>query len=163
MDNIEAVNFVEKFRSRSCKMVRKETVYPVSPENSTPAHLLAEESRYRWYGICEDEDVMIDDISVIVIEISSLMPSLSLNNLDLEDRRTVRLNSLGNIPNEASQMQPGTARSDAVRGSFIPAKDPKAKKARIDAKRGSYLPAGSEEESHETLDGVPFVEEEKKQ
>ncbi|CAG9316729.1 unnamed protein product [Blepharisma stoltei] len=163
MENIEVANFVDKFRGRSTKTVRKETIYPISPENSSIAHLLAEESRYRWYGICEDEDVMIDDISVIVIEINSLMPSSSLSNLDVEDRRTLRLNSVGNIPTESTQMQPGTLRGDAVRGSFIPAKDPNAKKKRVDPKRGSYLPAGQEEESHETLDGVPFVDEENKQ
>lgn len=30
LENVEVVNFVEKFRQRSAKMPRKETVYPVS-------------------------------------------------------------------------------------------------------------------------------------
>ena len=36
--------------------------------------MLVEEARFRWLGICEDEDVMIDDISAIIIEMGSLEP-----------------------------------------------------------------------------------------
>lgn len=91
---------------------------------------------------------------------------MSMSNLTEQERRTVRLNSLGNISNDpaASPMQPGSIRSDAVRGSFIPAKDPKVKKMRTDPKRGSYMVVDDkgEEESQDTIDIVPFVEEEHK-
>ena len=33
------------------------------------AQLIAEEARYRWYGLCEEDDIMIDDIAVVAIEL----------------------------------------------------------------------------------------------
>ena len=71
MTNAEAVNFVETFRAKCLKSPVSEYNECVTQENSTIARLLAEEARYRWFGICSEEDVLIDDISVIVVEIVS--------------------------------------------------------------------------------------------
>ena len=69
MENYEVVNFVEKFRNK-CQNGGSE--YPARVSNSSIARLVCEEARYRWMGIVEDEDVMIDDISCVVIEIVSM-------------------------------------------------------------------------------------------
>ena len=68
IENSEAVNFVEKFRGKCAKIPEDIEESNVSPGNSTIARLLVEEARYRWLGVCSEEDVMIDDISAIVIE-----------------------------------------------------------------------------------------------
>lgn len=71
MDNADAVNFVEKFKNKCLKSLGPPTTDPVNPNNSTISQLLVEEARYRWFGVCCAEDVLIDDISAIVIEITT--------------------------------------------------------------------------------------------
>jgi hypothetical protein len=39
--------------------------------NACIAHLLCEEARVRWKEIVEEEDVIIDDISVVVVELAA--------------------------------------------------------------------------------------------
>jgi len=158
MDNVEAVNFVEKFRSRCIKKAGQ-LVYPIRPLTTTIAHLLSEEARYRWFGICEEEDVMIDDISVLVIELSSVEPSVSIPEFE-DERRTSRLTSVKNIE-EANLNVPNALRADPVRGSFVPAKEPQKRVARNDPARGSDVVIESAEGPHEdpTLDEIPFVED----
>ncbi|OMJ68654.1 hypothetical protein SteCoe_33829 [Stentor coeruleus] len=68
MKNTEAMNFVEKYRKSSSKENNGSKII-VTNNNSTIAEFLCEESRYRWLGICSEEDVAIDDITTIVIEI----------------------------------------------------------------------------------------------
>ena len=36
---------------------------------------MCEEARYRWLGVVEKEDVLIDDISCVIIEINGIEPS----------------------------------------------------------------------------------------
>lgn len=67
MSSSDAVLFVEKFRQKCCT-VPLQGNYPVSAAGVPIAHLLAEETRYRWFGLCEEDDVSIDDISAIVID-----------------------------------------------------------------------------------------------
>ena len=69
MENIEVINFVDAVK-KNCN--NSSNLYPARPENSNVARLLCEEARYRWYGIIEDEDVMIDDISCIVIDFEDI-------------------------------------------------------------------------------------------
>lgn len=126
---------------------------------------MAEEARYRWLGICEDEDVMIDDISVIVVELGSLEPEPGDIPPVQIKRNTVEFNSVA-IPKEDSGVVPGVVRGDALRGSFIPGKDPNAKKARFDPKRGSYANKDDKEGSKSSdssedledvnLEGIPI-------
>ncbi|OMJ66880.1 hypothetical protein SteCoe_36123 [Stentor coeruleus] len=68
MQNTEAMNFVEKYRKSSSEGNNGSKII-VTNSNSTIAEFLCEESRYRWLGICSEEDVAIDDITAIVIEI----------------------------------------------------------------------------------------------
>lgn len=123
------------------------------------AQLLGEEARYRWFGICEDEDVMIDDISAIIIEFGSLQPEPSQLPAITVDRKTVEFNTI-DVLKDQKQVTPGVIRGDAIRGSFIPAKDPNAKKARFDPKRGSYATKEDEKEEDvdaECIEGIPFA------
>mgnify|MGYP000005051471 CR=1 FL=1 len=73
MENFEVINFVERFRKK-CQQAKGKLNYPSSLSNSTIARLLCEEARYRWFSILEEEDVMIDDISAVVIEFEGVSP-----------------------------------------------------------------------------------------
>lgn len=66
IDNEDVVTFIENFRKKCLQSCSP----PVQVEASTTiiAHLLAEEARMRWLNIISEEDVMIDDISVIVLQ-----------------------------------------------------------------------------------------------
>ena len=149
LENIEVVNFVEKFRKR-CITGISPRPYPHSCENSSIAHLLAEEARFRWFGICCEEDVIIDDISVIVIQLGSSEPvPLALPPVTAR-RRTVDMNSVVEVQDQ-QKLKPAGGRGDVVRGSFVPAKEEKPK-ARFDAKRGSYINREEEDKSSEDDD-----------
>lgn len=70
MDNQEVVNFVETFRTKCQKEL--EFLPPssdtVTSDNTSISQLLCEEARTRWCTIVENENVMIDDISCIILE-----------------------------------------------------------------------------------------------
>ena len=70
MENQEVADFVEAYRS-SCKREANgvDAVDYVRPSNSTIAQLICEEARVRWQTIVEEEDVLIDDISCVVLEL----------------------------------------------------------------------------------------------
>lgn len=70
MDNEDVGTFVECYRNK-CKTFVDSCCLGVeiNPSNSCIAQILSEEARMRWYTIVEEEDVMIDDISCIVVEI----------------------------------------------------------------------------------------------
>lgn len=67
MENVEVCEFVDKYKSICVSNPNKEKE-KVSEFNSCIAEFLCEEARHRWFGICSEEDVAIDDISGIVIE-----------------------------------------------------------------------------------------------
>ena len=67
MENVEVVNFIETYISHCVKVMNSTKVSDVKPSTVTIAQLLAEEARVRWNAIVEEEDVMVDDISVVVI------------------------------------------------------------------------------------------------
>lgn len=70
MENQEVVDFVEAYRFKAMRQVQMPSyVDPVEPHTATIAHLLCEEARARWLTIVEAEDVLIDDISCVVIEL----------------------------------------------------------------------------------------------
>lgn len=66
LDNIEAINFVDKWKGKCVNVGSEE--YPANPNNSSISRLLAEEARYRWLGVAQEERVPIDDISCVVID-----------------------------------------------------------------------------------------------
>jgi serine/threonine protein phosphatase PrpC len=68
MDNQEVCNFVDKYKEL-CVDISVKDKPNVSESNSCVAEFLCEEARYRWLGICKNEDVPIDDISALVVEI----------------------------------------------------------------------------------------------
>jgi serine/threonine protein phosphatase PrpC len=153
IENIEVVNFVEKFRKR-CLSGISPRPYPHNYSNSSIAHLLAEEARYRWFGICVEEDVIIDDISVIVIQLVMRSPvPMALPAAGV--RRTAEMNSVVEVSHQ-EVMKPAQARGDAVRGSFVPAKEEKntekeeKPKTRFDPKRGSYINRDEGDQSNES-------------
>ena len=70
MDNDSVAIFVDHFRGISSKTSKKKLKSAdVTPENSCISQLLCEEARSRWKKIIEKEDVMIDDISCVVLEL----------------------------------------------------------------------------------------------
>jgi serine/threonine protein phosphatase PrpC len=88
MENEDAVNFVECFR-RKCKNEKVEDEDIVTPHNSCIAQLLAEEARIRWYSIVAEEDVKIDDISVIIVEMNFSEKPVNTGIKKTMNRRTV--------------------------------------------------------------------------
>jgi serine/threonine protein phosphatase PrpC len=70
MENSEVVDFVEAYRHSCIRGTFSEINNGIltKPENATIAQLLCEEARMRWLSIVEDEDVVIDDISCVVLE-----------------------------------------------------------------------------------------------
>ena len=107
---------------------------------------------------------MIDDISVIVLELGSLEPEPAEMPPVLVSRKTIEFNTVA-IPQDDRNVSAGVLRGDVIRGSYIPAKDPDAKKPRFDPKRGSYAnkDEGEDESKGEAelestdLEGIPFV------
>lgn len=71
LDNQDVVNFVEYHRNK-CKrnMSERPDTKIVTQENTCIAQLLCEEARVRWFSIVEEEDVLIDDISCVILEIN---------------------------------------------------------------------------------------------
>lgn len=74
MDNLEALNFIEMWRERCSDFA--DDSYPASSKNCTLARMLAEECRFRWLYHIQHEGVMIDDISVIVLDFAKVNESL---------------------------------------------------------------------------------------
>lgn len=71
MCNSEATSFVDRYR-HLCPLSPSHTPNtPVTSSNVSIAQLLCEEARYRWFGIVEQSDVMVDDISCIVLQLYS--------------------------------------------------------------------------------------------
>ncbi|CAG9322694.1 unnamed protein product [Blepharisma stoltei] len=90
MTNEEVVSYLEKFSSQSNRKGLK-AEFPITPLNATISRLLCEEARKRWIEISKKENVMIDDISCLVIEIENDQESLikTLPDKDLEDQKVV--------------------------------------------------------------------------
>ena len=69
MSNEEAIAFVDRHR-RICP--RKDSYSSgqlATVQNCNTANLLSKEARKRWLHLVEEEDVLIDDISAVVIEL----------------------------------------------------------------------------------------------
>lgn len=76
MENQEVSDFVEAYRQRSVRGQQMPLyVDVVEPSNVCISHLLCEEARARWLSIVEAEDVLIDDISCVVLELITHLPS----------------------------------------------------------------------------------------
>lgn len=79
MDNQEVVNFVESFRLKCRKNV--ESAPPpgtlINPDSVCISQLLCEEARIRWCTVVEGENVMIDDISCMILEFNQKKSALN--------------------------------------------------------------------------------------
>ena len=93
MSNAEVVAFVDRFRSVCPISPTLVSAGPISPTSVSISHLLCEEARYRWFGVVESDDVMVDDISCIIIQLFSSTQSVHPPN-----RRISRvINVLGDL------------------------------------------------------------------
>jgi serine/threonine protein phosphatase PrpC len=121
MENQEVADYVEAYRWTCRKEVNGlEAIDKARPDNSTIAQLLCEEARVRWLTIVEEEDVLIDDISCVVVE---LMES----NLRLA-RPPGRVNApnldAADVPNSHASIKTSEAKvRDPRRGSVSEAAD----------------------------------------
>lgn len=69
LENQEVVDFIEAYRHSSLRGTKTPTEDKCTPTNTCIAQLLCEEARARWLFIVEEEDVLIDDISCVVLEL----------------------------------------------------------------------------------------------
>lgn len=81
LENEDVVHFVEFYRNKCIKgMDTRPEDNVVRPDNTCIAHLLCEEARIRWQTIIEEEDVMVDDISCLILEMNSCKISFTPKN-----------------------------------------------------------------------------------
>jgi serine/threonine protein phosphatase PrpC len=91
MDNHDVCNYVEYFRTKCLREHRKiPKGEPISHKNSNIAQMICEESRTRWLSIVEEEDVLVDDISCIIIELN---PGDSRAILNQKKAKIMKFNS----------------------------------------------------------------------
>jgi serine/threonine protein phosphatase PrpC len=116
MENFEVVNFVEKFRYSASKELSQ--AFPARVSNCTIARLLCEEARFRWFGILENEDVCVDDISCVIIEMTGVDPDLGQVGIKIEERHAENIfNSLA-VEGVVNLNRNKAARNDPTRGSM---------------------------------------------
>ena len=98
MENEDVVNFVECFREK-CKhgnLKNNGKNVDIEPKNACISQLLCEESRIRWYKVVEEDDVVIDDISCVVLELKKGEFSVNFQSARLQDANE----SVNNIEND---------------------------------------------------------------
>ena len=117
MENIEVVNFVESFRN-SVAVKEISQNYPARTSNSTIARLLCEEARYRWFGILENEDVCVDDISCVIIELTKVDPSGEIRPVTIEERHHDMVFTSVAVEGVVTIGRNKAARNDPTRGSM---------------------------------------------
>jgi serine/threonine protein phosphatase PrpC len=136
LDNKDVANLVETFRHKCARGILHNLPRRVRPDDIYIAHLVALESRLRWFDIVQEEDVMIDDISVIVIElkdISALTPVLT--------QRLSTVKQSMAIAEETKQLVNGLPQrsKDPIRGSTAVMSPPRHSVSRNDKVRGSVV------------------------
>lgn len=108
MDNDEVCNFVEFCRGMACKEVNRQRAGNVNIFNSCLAQALCEEARVRWLAVVEEDDVMIDDISCIIIEFPKMITErISYSQLKPQKNKLVTV------------VSPTINRKDMKRGSKL--------------------------------------------
>ena len=115
MENFEVVNIVEKFRNSS---QNSGSNYPAKTSNSSIARLLCEEARYRWFGTIEEDDVMIDDISCIILELNSFENGKDNKTDTSSDERKVNKFKSIAIDEIVTIGSKNAVRKDPARGSM---------------------------------------------
>lgn len=74
MRNLEVIDFIEFHRSTSAKEVAQ-VRGPVMFTNTSIAQLVCEEARMRWMELVQERDLVIDDISCLIVEFNLQGPS----------------------------------------------------------------------------------------
>jgi hypothetical protein len=82
------------------------------------AHLLCEEARYRWLGLVQEEDVIIDDISCVVMEFTSMQPFTAKREEREESPLTAVEQSFAESIDEEIILKTGN-RKDPMRSSVL--------------------------------------------
>jgi serine/threonine protein phosphatase PrpC len=97
----DAVDFVESHRDVCLKGMSKPTYSDIiTPNNTSIAQLLCEEARVRWLAKVENEDVVIDDITCIILEIKNKNNLKSSTQADLlKSESTVEKENLELVEN----------------------------------------------------------------
>lgn len=127
MENQEVCDFIEAFRQKCVRNIRTSSyVDVVEPINVCISHLLCEEARARWLSVVEAEDVQIDDISCLVVELVTHLPSKKrapVRNLLLKREDTK------DIPGLDKAVRIGKVAADMTRDAAAPQEDegPEAK------------------------------------
>jgi serine/threonine protein phosphatase PrpC len=138
LENKDAVNLIERFRYKSKRGDLRTLPQRLRPVDVHIAHLVALEARYRWLEIVEEEDVMIDDISVIVIELES-MPATSLQSTSVPQRMSLSKQSVAVVNESKPPAVTSGRKSDLVRGSLAVMPPPRQSVSRKDKVRGSVV------------------------
>jgi serine/threonine protein phosphatase PrpC len=121
MDNQEVVNFVETFRTKCLKEIELPFIVTetITPSNVSISQLLCEEARTRWCTIVENENVMIDDISCIVLEFNQKV-SAHANEIKYYAQGTSKGEQVSDVRRATSIHEIKTR--DPRRGSFCVSK-----------------------------------------
>lgn len=96
MSNDEVVKFLDDYSAKAASTPSFHPNSPITEKTTTLAHLLCEEARKHWTSIIEAEDVMIDDISCVVLELQGI-DLASAATIDPEHRKEERLVSVATI------------------------------------------------------------------
>lgn len=82
MENQEVTDFVSKYRHIANHDLSKSSSTSVNVDNSHIARLLSEEARLRWITVVENEGVIMDDISAIILEFTGIHHKLPITMSD---------------------------------------------------------------------------------
>lgn len=96
MNNEDVIKFLDDYSPKAASLPSFIPNTTVTEQTTTLAHLLCEEARKHWIPIVEQEDVMIDDISCVVLELQGL-DMASAATVDPERRMEERLVSVATI------------------------------------------------------------------
>lgn len=96
MNNEDVIKFLDDYSPKAASIPSSPSSVTVTEQTTTLAHLLCEEARNHWVPIVEQEDVMIDDISCVVLELQG-MDMASAATVDPERRKEERLVSVATI------------------------------------------------------------------
>lgn len=120
LENDDVAHFIEFYRGKCVKGVDTHTDEKiVNTNNACIAQLLCEEARVRWHTIVEEEDVMVDDISCLIIEMNN-----TRFNIDMKQHGKIPdfHTPSGNIDNDfllKTTLIPEIEVRDPRRGSFV--------------------------------------------
>ena len=138
MESYEVVDFVEKFRRSCSKVPSQKPLAAVKPAQTTISHLLGAEARYRWLGIVQNEGVLMDDITCLVLELGGGVASSTPYPSERFDK--VPSSQPASVNDQLSDI-PCPRGADALRSSLVPVleKGSRHSVSRNDANRGSLV------------------------